>query len=238
MVRSWEATLLILCARAISTSNFRTANELLKQMRENLSPFENASQRLAHYFANGLEARLVGNNIQTTDFYSTVVARTTSTANLLKSYQIHISTCPFRQFSIFFANFMIFKYVEKAATLHIIDFGVAFGFQWPNLIQNLSSRSEGPCKLCITGIELTQPGLCLVERIEETSRCLKKYCECFNVPFEFSFIASTNWESIKHKDLKIQSNETVDMNSLDRFQNLLDEIVEDNNPRNAVLNLI
>ncbi|KAK3442105.1 hypothetical protein EUGRSUZ_B02340 [Eucalyptus grandis] len=230
-------TLLILCAQAISNNDFRTANELLKQIRENSSPFGDASQRLAHYFANGLEARLMGNNVRGEVFYSTVVARRTSAADILKSYHLHISTCPFNQFSMFFANYMILKFAEKATTLHIIDFGIAFGFQWPNLIQKLSSRPGGPCKLRITGIELPQAGLRPVERIEETGRRLKKYCERFDVPFEFNFIASRNWEFIKLADLKIQSNETVAVNCLDRFKNL-DDTVEDNNPRDAVLYLI
>ncbi|XP_018724301.2 scarecrow-like protein 34 [Eucalyptus grandis] len=231
-------TLLILCAQAISTSDFRTANELLKQIREYSSPSGDGSQRLAHYFANGLEARLVGSNSRTQDFYSTVVARRTSAADVLKVLHLHISTCPFKKLSIFFANYMILKIAEKATTLHVIDFGIRFGFQWPVLIQKLSSRSEGCCKLRITGIELPQAGLRPAERIEETGRRLKKYCERFSVPFEFNFIASRNWESIKLADLKIRSNETVAVNSLDRFQNLFDETVEDNNPRDAVLNLI
>ncbi|KAF7850651.1 hypothetical protein BT93_L5163 [Corymbia citriodora subsp. variegata] len=231
-------TLLILCAQAISTSDFRTAKELLKQVRENSSPFGDASQRMSHYFANGLEARLAGYNIRTQVFYSALVARTSSAADILKAYHLHISTCPFSQFSIFFANYMIFKFAEKATTLHIIDFGIAFGFQWPNLIQKLSSRPNRPCKLRITGIELPQSGLRPAERIEETGRRLKKYCERFDVPFEFNFIASRNWELIKLVDLKIQSNETVAVNCLDRFKNLLDETVEDNSPRDTVLKLI
>ncbi|KAL3750637.1 hypothetical protein ACJRO7_011603 [Eucalyptus globulus] len=231
-------TLLILCAQAISTSDFRSANELLKQIREDSSPFGDASQRLAHYFGNGLEARLVGNNIRMNDFFSTIVARTTSTADYLKYYHLNISTCPFVQFSMFFANYMILKFAEKATTLHIIDFGIAFGFQWPNLIQKLSSRPEGPCKLRITGIELPLAGFRPAERVEETGCRLKKYCERFDVAFEFNFISSRDWELIKLADLKIQSNETVAVNCLNRFKNLLDETVEDNNPRDAVLNLI
>ncbi|KAK3442107.1 hypothetical protein EUGRSUZ_B02342 [Eucalyptus grandis] len=178
----------------ISTSDFRSANELLKQIREDSSPFGDGSQRLAHYFGNGLEARLVGNNIRMNDFFSTIVARTTSTADYLKYYHLNISTCPFVQFSMFFANYMILKFAEKATTLHIIDFGIAF------------------------------------ERIEETGCRLKKYCERFDVAFEFNFISSRDWELIKVADLKIQSNETVAVNCLNRFKNLLDETVEDNNP--------
>ncbi|KAK3442113.1 hypothetical protein EUGRSUZ_B02348 [Eucalyptus grandis] len=232
------STLLILCAQAISTSDFRTANELLKQIRENSSPSGDGSQRLAHYFANGLEARLLGNEPRTQHFISSLVARRTSAADLLKAYHLNISTCPFLKLSICFANYMILRIAEKATTLHIIDFGFAFGFQWPILIQRLSSRSEGPCKLRITGIELPQAGFRPSEKLEETGRHLEKFCERFNVPFEFNCIASKNWESIKLEDLKIQSNETVAVSSLDRFRNLLDETVGDNCPRDAVLNLI
>ncbi|KAF8019226.1 hypothetical protein BT93_G0033 [Corymbia citriodora subsp. variegata] len=231
-------TLLILCAQAISTSDFRTADELLKQIRENSSPSGDGSERLAHYFANGLEARLVGNETRTQPFYTSLIARRTSAADILKAYHLHISICPFHKFNIFFANYMILRLAEKATTLHIIDFGTGFGFQWPILIQKLSSRSEGPCKLRITGIEFPQTGFRPSERIEETGRRLEKYCERFNVPFEFNWIASKNWESIKLEDLKIENNETVAVNSLDRFRNLLDETVKDNNPRDAVLNLI
>ncbi|KAF8041240.1 hypothetical protein BT93_B3236 [Corymbia citriodora subsp. variegata] len=231
-------TLLILCAQAISTSDFRTANELLKQIRENSSPFGDASQRLAHYFADGLEARLAGNKIRTQVLYSTVVAKTTSASDVLKSYQLQFSTCPFSQFPFFFANYMILKFAEKATTLHINRFWRCIGFQWPILIQKLSSRPEGPCKLRITGIELPQAGLRPAERIEETGHRLKKYCERFDVPFEFNFIASRNWEFIKFTDLKIQSSETVAVNCLDRFKNLHDGTVEDTNPRDAVLNLV
>ncbi|GAU17317.1 hypothetical protein TSUD_110340 [Trifolium subterraneum] len=53
-------TLLVLCAQAVSANDNRTANELLKQIRQHSSHLGDASQRLAHYFANALEARMVG----------------------------------------------------------------------------------------------------------------------------------------------------------------------------------
>ncbi|KAK1353860.1 hypothetical protein POM88_052225 [Heracleum sosnowskyi] len=53
---------------------------------------------------------------------------------------------------------MILDKASNAATLHIIDFGIQYGFQWPVLIQCLSMRPGGPPKLRITGIELPQSG--------------------------------------------------------------------------------
>lgn len=227
-------TLLILCAQSVSADDHRTASELLKQIRQHSSPLGDGSQRLAHCFANGLEARLAGTGTQ---IYTALASKKISTADILKAYQVYIHACPFKKFSIFFANQMIKKAAENAKTLHIVDFGIHYGFQWPILIQCLASRSGGPPKLRITGIELPQPGFRPAERVEETGRRLEKYCKQFNVPFEYNAIAQ-KWETIRIEDLKIERNEVLAVNTLYRFKNLLDETVVVNSPRNAVLNLI
>ncbi|KAK9279494.1 hypothetical protein L1049_013173 [Liquidambar formosana] len=227
-------TLLILCAQAVSADDRRTATELLKQIRQHSSPSGDGSQRLAHCFANGLEARLAGTGTQ---IYTALASKRTTAADILKAYQVYIQACPFKKMSIMFANHMILKVADKAKVLHIIDFGISYGFQWPSLIHCLSVREGGPPKLRITGIELPQPGFRPAERVEETGRRLAKYCERFNVPFEYNAIAQ-KWETIRIEDLKIDSNEVLAVNCLFRFKNLLDETVVVNSPRNAVLNLI
>ncbi|CAA2980362.1 scarecrow 14 [Olea europaea subsp. europaea] len=73
---------------------------------------------------------------------------------------------------------------------------------------------------------------------EETGRRLAKYCERFGVPFEYQAIATQNWETIKIEDLKITHGEVLAVNCLFRFGRLLDETVEADCPRDAVLNLI
>ncbi|KAG7949753.1 hypothetical protein I3843_13G078700 [Carya illinoinensis] len=232
-------TLLILCAQAVSAGDNETANQLLKQVRQNSSPFGDGSQRLAHFFANGLEARLAGTGSGIQLFYSSLVSRKISAPEILSAYKLHLSVCPFKRISLIFTNLMIFKVAEKATTLHVIDFGIGYGLQIALLIQKLSQRPGGPPKLRITGIELPQPGLRPAERVEETGRRLAKYCKQYNVPFEYHGIASQNWETIRIEDLKIDRNEMVAVNCLNRFKNLLDETVEvETSPRNAVLNLI
>jgi hypothetical protein len=66
---------------------------------------------------------------------------------------------------------------------------------------------------------------------------LAKYCERYNVPFEYNAIAQ-KWDTIQIDDLKIDRNEVLAVNCGFRFKNLLDETVVVNSPRNAVLNLI
>jgi hypothetical protein len=231
-------TLLILCAQAVSAGDNRTANELLNQIRQHSSPYGEGSQRLAHFFANGLEARLAGTGTGAQIFYSSLISKRISASEILKAYKVYLLAAPFRRTSLFFATKMINKVAEKATSLHIIDFGIEYGFHWPLLVHKLSKRDGGPPKLRITGIEFPQPGFCPTERIEETGHRLAKYCERFNIPFEYHALASQNWETIQIEDLRIDRNESIAVNCICRFKNLLDETVEGTSPRNAVLNLI
>ncbi|XP_027345489.1 scarecrow-like protein 14 [Abrus precatorius] len=230
--------LLLMCAQAVYANDNRTANELLNQIRRHALPNGDASQRLAYYFAKGLEARLVGDGTGAQGMFSSLSSKRITVAELLKAHQTFLSACSFKKFTYFFANKMIMKTAAKEETLHIIDFGILYGFQWPILIKFLSDREGGPPKLRITGIEFPQPGFRPSEMIEETGRRLANYCQRYNVPFQYHPLASRNWETIQVEDLKIESNEVVAVNCLMRFENLLDETIEVNSPRNAVLHLI
>ncbi|CAA3012224.1 Hypothetical predicted protein [Olea europaea subsp. europaea] len=227
-------TLLTLCAQAVAADDRRSANEFLKQIRQHSTPTGDGMQRLAHWFADGLEARMAGSGTQ---IYKALINLPTSAADILKAYHIYLASCPFRKISNFFANKTIMNVAKSATRLHIIDFGILYGFQWPCFIQRLSSRPGGPPKLRITGIDFPCPGFRPSERVEETGRRLASYAETFNVPFDFNAIAQ-KWETIKIEDLNVSKDEVVVVNCLYRFRNLLDETVVINSPRNIVLNLI
>ncbi|KAH0673295.1 hypothetical protein KY285_025584 [Solanum tuberosum] len=227
-------TLLTLCAQAVAVGNQRTATEFLKQIRESSSPMGDGMQRLAHYFADGLEARMAGSG---THIYKALITRPVSATDVLKAYHLLLAACPFRTISSFFSNKTIMNLAEKASTVHIIDIGIMWGFQWPGLIQRLASRPGGPPKLRITGIDFPNPGFRPAERVEETGKRLANYAESFKVPFEFNAIAQ-KWETVKLEDLKISKGEVLVVNCLYRFRNLLDETVVVNSPRDVFLNLI
>uniref|UniRef100_A0A1D1YLD4 Scarecrow-like protein 9 n=2 Tax=Anthurium amnicola TaxID=1678845 RepID=A0A1D1YLD4_9ARAE len=227
-------TLLIHCAQAVAADDRRSTGELLKQIRQHSSPYGDGSQRLAHCFADGLEARLAGTGSQ---IYHSIMAKRQSATAILKAYHLYLAACPFKKISHFFANQTILDVAENATRLHIIDFGIYFGFQWPCLIQRLSLRPGGPPKLRITGIDVPQPGFRPNERIEETGRRLAEYAKMFKVEFEYHPIAS-KWEAIQIADLKIDRDEVLVVNCLYRFRNLVDETVVVDSPRNTVLNNI
>lgn len=228
------STLLTQCAQAVAINDGRTAKELLKRIRQHSSPYGDGYERLAHFFANALEARLAGVGAS---LYTAFVSSGISAADILKGYQLYIKACPFKKLSNFYANQLIKKLSSKATSLHIIDFGILYGFQWPCLIQVLSKRPDGPPKLRITGIDFPQPGPRPAGRVEETGRRLAKYCERFNVPFEYNAIAK-KWETIQLEDLEIQRDEVLVVNCLYRLANVPDDTVVVSNPRDEVLKLI
>ncbi|CAI9108122.1 OLC1v1007650C1 [Oldenlandia corymbosa var. corymbosa] len=229
------SALLMSCAQSVAANDRTTANEQLKLIKKYASPTGDPDQRLAVLFGDGLEARLAGTGRER---YIALTSKKISAAEELKSYKVfHIS--PFKAIPVIFGNQMILERASKATTLHIIDFGIAYGFHWPSLIQHLSHRPGGPPKLRITGIEIPQSGFRPTERVEETGRRLDRYCTRFNVPFEYQAIATRSWETISVEELKVTRGELLVVNCQFRLKDLLDETVaEEESAKDAVLHLI
>ncbi|MQM14363.1 hypothetical protein Taro_047289 [Colocasia esculenta] len=227
-------TLLIHCAQAVATDDRRSASEQLKHIRQHSSMDGDGSQRLAHCFADGLEARLAGTGVQR---YHSMEVKSRSAAAILKAYHLYLAACPFKKVFHFVANQSILNAAEGATRLHIIDFGIWYGFQWPCLIQRLSLRPGGPPHLRITGVEMPQPGFRPAERVAEAGRRLADYARRFGVPFEYRPI-SARWEDIRVEELGIDREEVLVVNCLCKFKNLVDETVVVDSPRDRVLHAI
>ncbi|PIN25317.1 hypothetical protein CDL12_01946 [Handroanthus impetiginosus] len=227
-------SMLTRCAEAVSSFNNTTGQKLLNQIRQHCSPHGDANERLAHCFANALEARMTGTG---SALYAALARKRISAAELLKSYQSYVTASPFKRMSNIFANKSIGRYTREASKIHIIDFGILYGFQWPCVIQGISLRLRGPPFLKITGIDFPQPGFKPAERVDQTGRRLMNYCQRFNVPFEYNAIAK-RWDDIRLDDLKIERDEMVVVNCLYRLRHVADESAGINSPRNAVLKLI
>ncbi|KAL1298478.1 hypothetical protein HN51_042831 [Arachis hypogaea] len=223
-------SLLTQCAQAVANYDQRNAYDTLKQIRQHSSPAGDGMQRMAHYFAIGLETRL---NAGTPSYLPLDMA---SAADMLKAHKLYVTASPLQRMTNTFATQTIMNLVQNESCVHIIDFGICYGFQWPCLIKRLSQRNA-PIKLRITGIDLPQPGFRPAERLEETGRRLENYCKRHNVPFEYNCIAQ-KWETIRLEDLKIDRNEVTVVNCFYRLKNLPDETVLVNSPRDAVLKLI
>ncbi|KAJ0244858.1 Scarecrow-like protein 31 [Hirschfeldia incana] len=235
-------TLLTLCAQSISSGDKITADDLLRQIRRQCTPLGDPSQRLAYFFANALQARLEGSASGATiqSYYDSIATKKRTAAQILKSYHVFLSSSPFMTLIYFYSNKMILDAARDASVLHVIDFGILYGFQWPMFIQHVSNSKNGPKKLRITGVELPQNGFRPTERIEDTGKRLTEYCKRFGVPFEYNAIASKNWETIRLEEFKIRPGEVLAVNTVLRLKNLRDVTPggEEDCPRDGFLKLI
>ncbi|WVZ48819.1 hypothetical protein U9M48_000226 [Paspalum notatum var. saurae] len=242
-------TLLIHCAQAVGSNDRLSAAKLLRQIKAQSSPRGDPNQRLAHCFAEGLEARLAGTGTQ---LYRSLVSKRTSAVEYLKAYHVYLNSCCFKKVSFTFSNRSILKAIDAAAAaagrktkmmkLHIVDYGIDYGMQWPNLLRRLSTM-EVPVELRITGIDHPQPGFRPSSRLEETGRCART----LGVPFKFRSVAAAKWETVRAGDLGIDSDSDSDelliVNSLGPFTYLINEgvavdDVDSPSPRDTVLDNI
>ncbi|CAL5097373.1 unnamed protein product [Urochloa decumbens] len=226
--------LLIQCAEAIASNNQPFDRELLTKIRNHSSPHGDGYQRLAIYFVDALEARIAGTGSQ---MYQKLMAKRTSTTDMLNAYRLFTAACPFTKVAYYYSNQTIVDVSVGRPRVHIIDFGIVFGFQWPSLIQRLANREGGPPNLRITGIDVPEPGFRPCKKIEETGKRLAEYAEMFNVPFQYQAVAS-RWENICIKDLNIDKDEVLIINCLHQMNNLSDETEDIDSARDRVLRIM
>ncbi|GAB2242333.1 hypothetical protein Droror1_Dr00019108 [Drosera rotundifolia] len=227
-------TLLTHCAQSAASFDTWSAKDLLKQIRQHSSPHGDSLQRLAHYFAVALDARLMGNGVELSiDLHQ----KGAPASEVLKAHRVYASAIPFRRTSYFVANKTILDLAEGASRLHIIDFGIFYGFQWPCIIKNLARRAGGPPIVRITGIDEPLRGFRPTKLVDDIGKRLARYGERFGVPFQYQSIAM-KWEHVQPEDLNIEEGEVVVVNCLYGPKNLFDETVDSNSPRDAFFRLI
>ncbi|KAI5021080.1 hypothetical protein ZWY2020_054490 [Hordeum vulgare] len=223
--------LLVQCAQAVAEGNHLLASDLLKKIRQHSSADGDCNQRLAFYLVDGLEARLAGIGVQV---YRNLMERRTSTTDWLR-HSLLLAACPFKRAAYYFANQTILDVSQRQPRVHIVDFGISFGFQWPLMIQRFAEREGGAPNLRITGIEVPQTGFRPYEMIKETGKRLEDYANTFKVPFQYQGLAASRWETIKIEDLNIAEDEVLIINCIFRMKNLGHETEAMNSARDEVM---
>ncbi|CAD6252577.1 unnamed protein product [Miscanthus lutarioriparius] len=225
--------LLIRCAEAVATNDQQGAADLLQRIRRHSSPTGDGTQRLAHCFAQGLEARVMGIGSQ---MYQSLAAKSASAAGILKVYKLYMAACSILPLRFPLTNKTTYKAVAGRKKLHVVQYGLGPGFHWPDLLRMLSHREGGPPNVRLTGIDNPLPGFHPGQLIEETGRRLSDCARQFRVPFKFHAIAAKS-EAVRAKDLDIDPEEVLVVISHFHFRTLMDEsvIIDRQNPRDTVL---
>ncbi|CAL4982446.1 unnamed protein product [Urochloa decumbens] len=229
-------TLLLHCAQAVASDDRLHATQLLNAIKQRSSPRGDATQRLAHCFAIGLEARLAGTGSQV---YRSLMSRRTPAVEFHKAYYLYLTVCCFQMVAFKFSNMTIVKAIAGRKKVHIVDYGDHSRFQWPILLGCMATWEGGPPEVKITGINLPQPGFRPAARIEQTGRRLSNYAHRCGIPFKFHSIVA-KWETVCVDDLNIEPDEVLIVNGLFHLGNLMDESgdIDSPSPRDMVLSNI
>lgn len=178
------------------------AVDALAQLYRHVSPRgDDPFRRVAAYFADALAAAMTSNSASRC--FPSPEQEFAAFTHLYRA-------SPFFQFGHFTANQTIVEAFEaeegrNGRKLHVIDFDVSYGFQWPSLLQSLSDKAtpDSPVSLHLTGFGRT------AAELEETRLRLVSFAHgCANLAFAFTGLVRGSTAS----DLMIDEGATLVVN--------------------------
>ncbi|WOG96734.1 hypothetical protein DCAR_0416070 [Daucus carota subsp. sativus] len=199
--------LLLISATFVDENKLDSSVESLSELFQNVCLTGDSVQRVAAYFADGLVARLL---TRKSPFYNMIMKEPSAEEEFLAFTELY-KVSPYYQFAHFTANQAIIEAFEKEEdsnnrALHVIDFDVSYGFQWPSLIQSLSDKATSSSRI---SLRITGCGRSL-EELQETETRLVCFAKGFrNITFEFQGLLRG---SSDFADIKRRNNETVAVN--------------------------
>ncbi|KAK8921357.1 DELLA protein RHT-1 [Platanthera zijinensis] len=173
---------LMACAEAVQQENYKAAYVLVKQISVLASSQGGAMRKVAEYFAQALASRIYGlNPLQDCSMDSAF-------SDIL---QMHFyESCPYLKFAHFTANQAILEAFAGCRRVHVIDFSMKQGMQWPALMQALALRPGGPPSFRLTGIGPPQPDN--TDALQQVGWKLAQLANTIHVDFEYrGFVANS-----------------------------------------------
>lgn len=136
--------------------------------------------------------------------------------------QMHFyESCPYLKFAHFTANQAILEAFAGATRVHVIDFSLNQGMQWPALMQALALRAGGPPAFRLTGIGPPQPDN--TDALQQVGWKLAQLADTIGVEFEFRGFVANSLADIDASMLDIRPSEVevVAVNSVFELHRLL-----------------
>ncbi|ERN05521.1 nodulation-signaling pathway 2 protein [Amborella trichopoda] len=131
--------LLVAAAEAISNESHDLAEVLLQRLKKHVSRSGTTIARVAYYMYHGLQWLLSGHNALL-DLKSNYRIRED---NYLSAYRALIEIHPCSRLAHFTANqFILESVTSNCRNLHVIDFDIMDGLQWPPLMEALVSDAR------------------------------------------------------------------------------------------------
>ncbi|XVF43602.1 hypothetical protein PTKIN_Ptkin02bG0052800 [Pterospermum kingtungense] len=202
---------LMACAEAVQQNNLNLAEALVKQIGFLAISQAGAMRKVATCFAEALARRIYRLYPQKP------IHHTLSDVLYMHFYE----TCPYLKFAHFTANQAILEAFQGKKRVHVIDFSMNQGMQWPALMQALALRVGGPPAFRLTGIG--PPSHDNTDHLQEVGWKLAQLAETIHVEFEYrGFVANSLADlDASMLDLRPSEVEAVAVNSVFELHNLL-----------------
>ncbi|XP_050228078.1 DELLA protein GAI [Mercurialis annua] len=202
---------LLACAEAVQQDNLKVAEALVKHIGLLAASQASAMRKVATYFAEALARRIYK-----------IYPQECLDPSYSDTLEMHFyETCPYLKFAHFTANQAILEAFGTANRVHVIDFGLKQGMQWPALMQALALRPGGPPAFRLTGIGPPQADN--TDTLQQVGWKLAQLAETIGVEFEFRGFVANSLADLQPEmlDLRPPEVETVAVNSVFEMHRLL-----------------
>ncbi|KAJ0239052.1 Scarecrow-like protein 4 [Hirschfeldia incana] len=197
----------------ILDSESENAAKALVRIRDSVSERGDPTERVGYYFAEALRSRLSKDSLLTA----------AAVEDLILSYKTLNDACPYFKFAHLTANQAILEATEHSSKIHIVDFGIVQGIQWPALLQALATRSSGkPARVRISGIPAPSLGESPEPSLIATGNRLREFAKVLDLNFEFISVL-TPIHSLDGSSFRVDPDEVLAVNFMLQLYKLLEE---------------
>nr|AWJ68061.1 GRAS5 [Tamarix hispida] len=196
--------LLLSCIEAITTRNVAAVHHYIARLGDLASPRDSPISRITAYFTEALALRVT--RVWPYIFHLNVPCELDRVdEDIGNSLRLLNQVSPIPKFVHFTANEMLLRAFEGKDRIHVIDFDIKQGLQWPSFFQSLASRSNIPSHVRITGIGGSK------QELIETGDRLAGLAEALKLPFEFHPVVD-RLEDVRLWMLHVKEGESVAVN--------------------------
>lgn len=209
-------TLIVACVEQIASKNITAISHCLARLGELASPRGSPVHRLTAYYTEALALRVA--RLWPHIFHIAAPReldhRVDDDDNGGTALRLLNQVTPVPRFIHFTSNEIILRAFEGKDRVHIIDFNIRQGLQWPSLFQSLASTAHPPTHVRITGIGESK------QELIDTGDRLAGFAEAFNLPFEFHPVVD-RLEDVRLWMLHVKERETVAVNCVLQLHRML-----------------
>ncbi|KAF5734834.1 GRAS family transcription factor [Tripterygium wilfordii] len=209
-------SLLAACVEAIGSKNVGVINHFIAKLGDLASPRGSPISRLSAYYTEALALRV--SRLWPHFFHITPpreLDRLDDESGTALRFLNQVS--PILKFIHFTANEILLRAFEGKDRVHIIDFDIKQGLQWPSFFQSLASRTNPPSHVRLTGIgEFKQD-------LNETGDRLAGFAAALNLPFEFHPVVD-RLEDVRLWMLHVKEGESVAVNCIFQLHKTLYDV--------------